>query len=92
MLNSAALPANDVLTIEQAVAAILVTISPGRGLLVREIIEQLKVFGYPTQELGPGTLRQMLGSTPCFVEVKRYRWQLGEIMAAPGLQIVKDEK
>lgn len=83
VLISAALPANDAPTIEQAVAKVLVEIAPGQGLLVREIIEWLEDFGYPTQALQPKKLHQILRSTPCFTEVKRYRWQLGEIMAAP---------
>ena len=81
VLDSAVLPPNTIgLGIEQAVAALLVQVPVGQGLLVREIMEQLPQTGYPANGLKQTELRSILEATPCFVRVQRYRWQLGQVM------------
>ena len=83
VLDSAVLPANTAeLGIEQAVAALLVQVPVGQGLLLREIMERLPQIGYPANGLKQTELRSILESIPCFVRVQRYRWQLGQVLGA----------
>ncbi len=83
VLDLAVLPADRVgLGIEQAIAALLVQVPVGQGLLVREIMEQLPQIGFPVNSLKQTELRSILESAPCFVRVQRYRWQLGQVLGA----------
>jgi hypothetical protein len=43
-------------------------------------MEQLQQLGYPVNGLKQTELRSILESTPCFVRVQRYRWQLGQVL------------
>ncbi len=79
----AVLPAKRVgLGIEQAIAALLVQVPVGQGLLVREIMDQLPQIGFPVNSLKQTELRRILESALCFVRVQRYRWQLGQVLGA----------
>jgi len=72
VLGSAVLPANTIgLGIEPAIAALLVQVPVGQGLLVREIMEQLQQLGYPVNGLKQTESRSILESAPCFVRVYR---------------------
>lgn len=85
-LDAVAVSLTDEVPIECRVAKILVqSASP---VLVREVRRELQlreeVWPVPTDQ----RLRALPRSLPCFVEVERHRWQLGEVLASPSLHRV----
>lgn len=69
--------------IEHRVAEVLALRSGGGGLLAREIREQLMLHDSSTTGPSIPEIRRILTTAPCFVEERRYRYQLGRRFESP---------
>ena len=70
--------------IEHRIAQVLALRSGGGGLLAGEIREQLMLHESSTIGLSIPEIRRILTTAPCFVEARRYRYQLGRRFESPN--------
>ncbi len=81
VLQEAVIAQDKELDIIQIVASALTIPSHGEGMLVQDIVEQLRLQGFVGSGVTESNIRQILRSYPCFVEIKRHRWHLGKILS-----------
>ncbi|MGC8466532.1 MAG: hypothetical protein ACP5O0_11515 [Acidimicrobiales bacterium] len=83
VLREAMISHNGEYEITQGIARALTVPPHGEGILVRDVVEQLRAQGFEGSEVKESNIRLVLREYPCFVEIKRHRWHLGEILRAP---------